>query len=80
MPTMPERMATVETKVSAIDSRTANTDHKVDLLVSWMHEQRGVKKERERTQRRDRAILGIVASLFGALGSALFSAVNGGQP
>lgn len=79
MPTMPERMTKVETKVEAIDKRTENTDKKVDLLVAWMNEERGAKEERERNARRTKTLFGAAATLLGAIGGAIFSVINGGS-
>lgn len=72
-------MATVETKVDTIDRRTEKTDKKVDLLISWMDEERGAKQERERNARRNKTIFGAAATLLGALGSAVFNAISGGS-
>lgn len=46
MPTMPERMATVETKVSRIDSTVTAIDSKVDILLAWQNQERGAKAQR----------------------------------
>lgn len=79
MPTMPERMATVETKVNNIDRRTEETDKKVDRLISWMDEERGARLERERNARRNKTIFGAAATLLGAAGSAIFQWITGGS-
>jgi len=79
MPTMPERMATVETKVETIDRRTEDTDKKVDLLVGWMNEERGAKLQRDRDARRNRTVVGAAATLLGALGSAAYNLIFGGS-
>lgn len=73
MPPMGERMAAVEATVSDVKSDVAEVKADVKLLVSWMNEERGAKAQRQTTQRRDRAILGGVASVLGFLGSAFFS-------
>ena len=46
MPTIPERLATLETKVAVIETNTTETKGDVKLLLAWRNEERGAKAQR----------------------------------
>lgn len=47
MPTMPERMATVETEVKYIRTKVDSIEGKVDTLVAAEHRRRGAAAQRQ---------------------------------
>ena len=71
MPTLPERMAVVETKVTKVERVTDRIEHKVDELIAWRDEERGARKQRAASLRWIATGLTVLSAIVSAIVAAV---------